>query len=334
MTDTTERTPLLKVEHLSKEFPAEAGMFAKRFSKRVVSAVNDISFEIYPGETFGLVGESGCGKSTTGRSIMRLTKPTAGKVFFEGRDISEMNKHELKDMRREMQFIFQDPYASLNPRMTIGEIVSEPMTIHNVGTKEERMETVRELLDVVGLNPEHINRYPHEFSGGQRQRIGIARALAIEPEFIVCDEPISALDVSIQSQIINLLHDLQQQLGLTFLFIAHDLNIVKYISDRIAVMYLGNVVELASSDDLYAHTLHPYSKALLSAVPIPDPSAEAQKHRQILSGDVPSPINTPKGCNFAGRCPVACDKCRESKPQLREIRPGHFCACHLVEPEI
>lgn len=218
--------------------------------------------------------------------------------------------------------------------MTVSSIIEEGMVIHGMYDAKRRQERVYELLELVGLNKEHANRFPHEFSGGQRQRIGIARALAIEPEFIVCDEPISALDVSIQSQIINLLHDLQQQLGLTFLFIAHDLNIVKYISDRIAVMYLGNVVELASSDDLYAHTLHPYSKALLSAVPIPDPSAEAQKHRQILSGDVPSPINTPKGCNFAGRCPVACDKCRESKPQLREIRSGHFCACHLVEPEI
>ena len=333
MADTNERTPLLKVEHLSKEFPAESGMFAKRFSKRVVSAVNDISFEIYPGETFGLVGESGCGKSTTGRTIMRLTKPTAGKVFFQGKDVAEMSKHEIKDMRREMQFIFQDPYASLNPRMTIGEIVSEPMTIHGVGTKEERIERVRELLDVVGLNPEHINRYPHEFSGGQRQRVGIARAFALKPKLIICDEPVSALDVSIQAQVLNLLKELQDKFGTAYLFIAHDLSVVQHISDRVAVMYLGNLVELADSDEIYDHTLHPYSKALLSSVPIPDPDKEAQKKAQVLSGDVPSPINTPKGCNFAGRCPKACDQCKESKPPLQEITPGHFVACHLVQPQ-
>ena len=247
MADTNERTPLLKVEHLSKEFPAESGMFAKRFSKRVVSAVNDISFEIYPGETFGLVGESGCGKSTTGRTIMRLTKPTAGKVFFQGKDVAEMSKHEIKDMRREMQFIFQDPYASLNPRMTIGEIVSEPMTIHGVGTKEERIERVRELLDVVGLNPEHINRYPHEFSGGQRQRVGIARAFALKPKLIICDEPVSALDVSIQAQVLNLLKELQDKFGTAYLFIAHDLSVVQHISDRVAVMYLGKICLLYTS---------------------------------------------------------------------------------------
>mgnify|MGYP000341121344 CR=1 FL=1 len=277
MADTNERTPLLKVEHLSKEFPAESGMFAKRFSKRVVSAVNDISFEIYPGETFGLVGESGCGKSTTGRTIMRLTKPTAGKVFFQGKDVAEMSKHEIKDMRREMQFIFQDPYASLNPRMTIGEIVSEPMTIHGVGTKEERIERVRELLDVVGLNPEHINRYPHEFSGGQRQRVGIARALVMEPEFIVADEPISALDVSIRAQVLNLLNSMKKSRGLTYLFIAHDLSVVRFISDRIAVISKGRIVELAEAEELFLHPLHPYTKALLSAVPIPDPGLEKKK---------------------------------------------------------
>ena len=333
MSANTENMPLLKVEHLTKEFPAEAGMLAGRLSKRVVSAVNDVSFEIHEGETFGLVGESGCGKSTTGRSIMRLTKPTSGKVYFQGHDIAKMNRKELKAMRREMQFIFQDPYASLNPRMTIGEIVSEPLTIHNVGTREERMRTVRELLDVVGLNPEHINRYPHEFSGGQRQRIGIARAFALRPKLIICDEPVSALDVSIQAQVLNLLKELQQQFGTAYLFIAHDLSVVQHISDRVAVMYLGNVVELASSNELYKNTLHPYSQALLSAVPIPDPSAEAQKHRIIISGDVPSPINTPKGCNFAGRCPRACDQCKESKPTLQEITPGHFVACHLVQPQ-
>lgn len=325
---------LVEVKHLQQYFPA--GGMGK--NKQYVQAVDDVSFAIRKGETLGLVGESGCGKTTTGRTLLRLYEPTDGTIIYDGKVLFDKKEKIAVDMlpyRRRMQIVFQDPYASLDPRMTIGDIVGEGIDIHHLcANARERHDKIISLLERVGLNSEHANRYPHEFSGGQRQRIGIARALAIEPEFIVCDEPISALDVSIQSQIINLLHDLQQQLGLTFLFIAHDLNIVKYISDRIAVMYLGNVVELASSDDLYAHTLHPYSKALLSAVPIPDPSAEAQKHRQILSGDVPSPINTPKGCNFAGRCPVACDKCRESKPQLREIRPGHFCACHLVEPEI
>lgn len=330
----SENEKLVEVQHLQQYFPAGGRGKHKKF----VQAVDDVSFFINKGETLGLVGESGCGKTTVGRTLLRLYEPTDGKIIYDGKVIFDKENKVAVNMlpfRRKMQMVFQDPYASLDPRMTIGDIVGEPIDIHHLAAnKAERREKIISLLERVGLNSEHANRYPHEFSGGQRQRIGIARALAIEPEFIVCDEPISALDVSIQSQIINLLHDLQQQLGLTFLFIAHDLNIVKYISDRIAVMYLGNVVELASSDDLYAHTLHPYSKALLSAVPIPDPSAEAQKHRQILSGDVPSPINTPKGCNFAGRCPVACDKCRESKPQLREIRPGHFCACHLVEPEI
>ena len=314
MADNNERTPLLKVEHLSKEFPAESGMFAKRFSKRVVSAVNDISFEIYPGETFGLVGESGCGKSTTGRTIMRLTKPTAGKVFFQGKDVAEMSKHEIKDMRREMQFIFQDPYASLNPRMTIGEIVSEPMTIHGVGTKEERIERVRELLDVVGLNPEHINRYPHEFSGGQRQRIGIARAIVLEPDLIIADEPISALDVSIQAQVINLLNDLRNKMGLTIMFIAHNLSVVKYFSDRIGVMYYGKLVELADSDELFEHPLHPYTKSLLSAIPYPDPHHE--KHRQRIEYK-----------------PLKEHDYSVNKPSLREIKPGHFINCNDEEFE-
>lgn len=299
MADTNERTPLLKVEHLSKEFPAESGMFAKRFSKRVVSAVNDISFEIYPGETFGLVGESGCGKSTTGRTIMRLTKPTAGKVFFQGKDVSEMNKHEIKDMRREMQFIFQDPYASLNPRMTIGEIVSEPMTIHGVGTKEERIERVRELLDVVGLNPEHINRYPHEFSGGQRQRIGIARSLIMQPEFIVADEPISALDVSIRAQVLNLLNELKKKRNLTYLFIAHDLSVVRFISDRIAVIHKGRIVELAEAEELFRHPLHPYTRALLSAVPNPNPYLERSKKLLVYDPSVHDySVDKPEWCEI------------------------------------
>ena len=267
MADTNERTPLLKVEHLSKEFPAESGMFAKRFSKRVVSAVNDISFEIYPGETFGLVGESGCGKSTTGRTIMRLTKPTAGKVFFQGKDVAEMSKHEIKDMRREMQFIFQDPYASLNPRMTIGEIVSEPMTIHGVGTKEERIERVRELLDVVGLNPEHINRYPHEFSGGQRQRVSIAAALIQGSRLILADEPVSALDVTIQKQIMELMVQLQEELQLSILFISHDLNVIYQMCDRVLVMKEGRIVENAETEELFAHPQNDYTKELLAASP-------------------------------------------------------------------
>ena len=324
---TEKKEVLLDVKDLTVQFGSKRHPF---------TAVDHVNFQIYRGETFGVVGESGSGKTTIGRAIIRINPTSSGEILYNGQKINGRISRSLdREITRKIQMIFQDPMASLNERAKVDYIVSEGLlNLPEKLSSEERSKIVADALDSVGLLPEFASRFPHEFSGGQRQRIGIARALAIEPEFIVCDEPISALDVSIQSQIINLLHDLQQQLGLTFLFIAHDLNIVKYISDRIAVMYLGNVVELASSDDLYAHTLHPYSKALLSAVPIPDPSAEAQKHRQILSGDVPSPINTPKGCNFAGRCPVACDKCRESKPQLREIRPGHFCACHLVEPEI
>ena len=288
-------TPLLKVEHLHKEFPTGSGFMGGKFSKKVVSAVNDLSFEIRAGETFGLVGESGCGKSTTGRAIMHLDPPTSGKVYFEGRDISKMNKKELKAMRREMQFIFQDPYASLNPRMTIGEIISEPMVIHGIGTPEERIERVRELLDVVGLNPEHINRYPHEFSGGQRQRVGIARSFILRPKLIICDEPVSALDVSIQAQVLNLLKDLQKQYGTAYLFIAHDLSVVQHISDRVAVMYLGKMVELSDWKSLYAEPNHPYTQALLSAVPIPDPDVQQNRKRIILAGDPPSPIDPPSG---------------------------------------
>ena len=331
MASNTSAAPLLKVEHLTKEFPAEAGMLAGRFSKRVVSAVNDVSFEIHAGETFGLVGESGCGKSTTGRTIMRLTSPTAGKVFFEGKDVSKMNKHELKNLRREMQFIFQDPYASLNPRMTIGEIISEPMTIHGVGTKEERMKTVRELLDVVGLNPEHINRYPHEFSGGQRQRIGIARAFALRPKLIICDEPVSALDVSIQAQVLNLLKELQQRYGTAYLFIAHDLSVVQHISDRVAVMYLGKMVELSDWKTLYTEPHHPYTQSLLSAVPVPDPDVQKTRERIILAGDPPSPIDPPAGCRFHTRCPIAKEICSQEQPEFKQVAPGHFCACHFAE---
>lgn len=325
-------TPLLKVEHLHKEFPTGSGFMGGKFSKKVVSAVNDLSFEIRSGETFGLVGESGCGKSTTGRAIMHLDPPTSGKVYFEGRDISKMNKKELKAMRREMQFIFQDPYASLNPRMTIGEIISEPMVIHGIGTPEERVERVRELLDVVGLNPEHINRYPHEFSGGQRQRVGIARSFILRPKLIICDEPVSALDVSIQAQVLNLLKDLQKQYGTAYLFIAHDLSVVQHISDRVAVMYLGKMVELSDWKSLYAEPNHPYTQALLSAVPIPDPDVQQNRKRIILAGDPPSPIDPPSGCRFHTRCPIAQAKCSEEAPEFREIGEGHFCACHYAAP--
>ena len=321
--------PLLHVENLCKEFTADSSVFSKE--KKSVKAVDNISFDIYPGETFGLVGESGCGKSTTGRCIMRLTNPTGGKVVFDGKDVATMNKAELKHMRRDMQFIFQDPYASLNPRMTIGEIVSEPLVIHGeMNSKEERINYVRELLDIVGLNPEHINRYPHEFSGGQRQRVGIARAFALKPKLIICDEPVSALDVSIQAQVLNLLKDLQKQYGTAYLFIAHDLSVVQHISDRVAVMYLGNMMEVSDWKTLYAQPHHPYTQSLLSAVPVPDPDVQHSRKRIILKGDPPSPINPPSGCRFHTRCPIACEKCSQERPELREVADGHFCACHFA----
>ena len=321
--------PLLHVENLCKEFTADSSVFSKE--KKSVKAVDNISFDIYPGETFGLVGESGCGKSTTGRCIMRLTNPTGGKVVFDGKDVATMSKAELKHMRRDMQFIFQDPYASLNPRMTIGEIVSEPLVIHGeMNNKEERINYVRELLDIVGLNPEHINRYPHEFSGGQRQRVGIARAFALKPKLIICDEPVSALDVSIQAQVLNLLKDLQKQYGTAYLFIAHDLSVVQHISDRVAVMYLGNMMEVSDWKTLYAQPHHPYTQSLLSAVPVPDPDVQHSRKRIILKGDPPSPINPPSGCRFHTRCPIACEKCSQERPELREVADGHFCACHFA----
>ena len=292
-------------------------------------AVDGVNFAIKKGQTLGVVGESGCGKSTLGRVLIGLLDATSGKIQYEGNDLLKLKGAQKKAYHKKMQIIFQDPYASLNPRMTVGSIIAEGMEIHNMYDKEKRMQRVYELLETVGLNREHANRFPHEFSGGQRQRIGIARALAVEPEFIVCDEPISALDVSIQSQIINLLKELQEKHGFTYMFIAHDLNIVKYISDRIAVMYLGNLVELADSDEIYAHTLHPYSQALLASVPIPDPDKEAQKEAKVLSGDVPSPINPKPGCPFANRCVHATEKCRTETPKLREARPGHFVSCHL-----
>jgi len=320
---------LLKVENLVKYFPIMKGAFIRK-QVGAVHAVDGVSFEIYKGETLGLVGESGCGKSTTGRAILQLHRPTSGSVIFEGRDLVKTKGEELRLMRRKMQMIFQDPYASLNPRMTVGEIIGEPVLVHGIMDRKASEKRVEELLSLVGLNPAYANRYPHEFSGGQRQRVGVARALALNPSLIVCDEPISALDVSIQAQVVNLLEDLQKQLGLTYLFIAHDLSMVRHISNRVAVMYLGSMVELATRDDVYYHPLHPYTQALLSAVPIPDPIAEEKRQRQILKGEIPSPITPPSGCRFRTRCPHATDICAEKRPEWREVTPGHFVACHLV----
>ena len=318
---------LVEVRGLKMWFPIMRGILQKHVAD--VKAVDGLNFDVFQGETLGLVGESGCGKSTTGRAILQLYKPTAGAVLFEGADLVALKGEDLRKMRRRMQMIFQDPYASLNPRMTVGSIVAEPLEVHNIGTKAERVERVRELLKVVGLNPYFINRYPHEFSGGQRQRIGVARALAVNPAFIVCDEPISALDVSIQAQVINLLEDLQEQFGLTYLFIAHDLSVVRHISNRIAVMYLGKIMELADNEELYRNPMHPYTQALLSAVPIPDPVIEEKRQRIILEGDVPSPVNPPKGCNFSTRCPKVLDMCREQEPEFRDYGSGHWVACWL-----
>jgi oligopeptide transport system ATP-binding protein len=295
-----------------------------------IQAVDKISFEIRKGETLGLVGESGCGKSTAGRTILQLYRPTSGKVYFKDEDLTTVQGDQLRRIRRDMQIIFQDPYASLNPRMTVGNIIAEPLEVHRIGSARERKERVRELLRLVGLNPYFINRYPHEFSGGQRQRIGVARALALQPEFIVCDEPISALDVSIQAQVVNLLEELQEKFGLTYLFIAHDLSMVRHISDRTAVMYLGKIVELADRDELYNNPLHPYTQALLSAVPIPDPIKERKRERIILTGDVPSPANPPSACRFHTRCPLAVDVCSQIEPEWREVVHDHWVACHLV----
>jgi len=310
-------------------FPITKGILVQR-TVGAVQAVDGLDFFIKRGETLGLVGESGCGKSTTGRAILQLYKPTAGKVIFKGKDITQIPKEEMRGLRRQMQMIFQDPYASLNPRMTVGDIISEPMKVHKLSEGKARQEKVQELLKTVGLNPYFANRYPHEFSGGQRQRIGIARALAVDPEFIVADEPISALDVSIRAQIINLMEDLQAEFNLTYLFIAHDLSVVRHISDRVAVMYLGKIVELADRTELYANPLMPYTKALLSAVPIPDPLAEMKRERIILTGDVPSPINPPVGCHFHTRCPIAIAACKEIDPPLQEKAPGHWAACIRV----
>ena len=320
---------LLHVDDLKMHFPIYRGVFQRQVG--AVRAVDGVSFDVKRGETLGLVGESGCGKSTTGRTILQLYKPTAGSVTFEGTDIIKLKGEQMRQMRRKMQMIFQDPYASLNPRMTVAQLVGEPLIVHNAATGAEISERVAHLLEIVNLNPAFATRYPHEFSGGQRQRIGIARALALQPSFIICDEPISALDVSIQAQVVNLLEDLQEQFNLTYLFIAHDLSMVKHISDRVAVMYLGVIVELATRDELYSKPLHPYTQALLSAVPIPDPVADAKRKRTILQGDVPSPANPPSGCRFRTRCPIAEAVCAETRPEFREIRPGHFVACFFAE---
>jgi len=322
---------ILDVQGLQMHFPITRGIIFQR-QVGAIKAVDGVDFELFRGETLGLVGESGCGKSTTGRAILQLHRPTAGKVVFEGKDLTLTQGEELRKMRRRMQMIFQDPYASLNPRMTVGSIVGEPLEVHGIGSgRKDRQERVQDLLKTVGLNPYFVNRYPHEFSGGQRQRIGIARALAVNPAFIVCDEPISALDVSIQAQIINLLEDLQDELNLTYLFIAHDLSVVRHISDRIAVMYLGKIAEVADRDELYANPMHPYTQALLSAVPIPDPKIETERRRIILEGDVPSPASPPKGCNFSTRCPRVMDICREQDPPFKDYGDGHFVACFLYE---
>ena len=318
----TEKSELLSVRNLVKHFPIES-------SDDVVKAVDGVSFDIKSGETLGLVGESGCGKSTVGRCLLRLHEPTSGEVFFEGKNIVGLPNREMQLLRREMQIIFQDPYASLNPRLSILSIVSEPLKIHGIGSKSEREAKTADLLKKVGLDPNYMRRYPHEFSGGQRQRIGIARALALNPKLIICDEPVSALDVSVQAQVVNLLQDLQAEFGLTYLFISHGLAVVEHISNRVAVMYLGKIVEIAEGRELYDNPLHPYTKALLSAIPVPDP--KKKRERIVLKGDVPTPINPPSGCRFRTRCPFAVEDCAKVIPELREIQPNHFAACIRVE---
>lgn len=324
----TDKTPLLKVKGLKKYFKVKTPLFQK--NQNLLKAVDDISFTIYKGETFGLVGESGCGKSTTGRCIVKLYKPTEGEIIYDGVDIATLDERAMLPYRKKIQMIFQDPYASLNTRMTVADIIGEGMEIHTNLRGDAKMARIHELLKTVGLKQEHANRYPHEFSGGQRQRIGIARALAIEPELIICDEPISALDVSIQAQVVNMLEDLQKELGLTYLFIAHDLSMVKHISDRIGVMYLGNMMEVSESDALYDKPLHPYTQALLSSIPIPDPSVQ-KEGRIVLQGDVKSPINPKEGCRFSTRCRYCKDLCNEKTPELKEIMPNHYVACHFVK---
>jgi oligopeptide transport system ATP-binding protein len=329
----SENNIILKVRNLKKHFPIQRGLMIKR-NVGYVYAVDGINFDIHEGETLGLVGESGSGKTTAGRTILQLYKPTEGEVEFAGNNLTSIKGEELRLLRPRMQMIFQDPYASLNPRMNVGDIISEPLLIHTDMNRSQRMERVHQLLEMVGLNPRFDRRYPHEFSGGQRQRIGVARAMSLNPEFVVCDEPISALDVSVQAQVVNLLEDLQEQLGLTYLFIAHDLSMVRHISNRVAVMYLGKIMELADREDLYDNPMHPYTQALLSAVPVPDPVVEAERRRIILEGDVPSPVEPPPGCVFHTRCPLAVDICREEVPAFREVMPRHHVACHLVEENV
>ena len=324
----TNSEVIVTVDNLKMHFPIYRGVIRRRVG--AVHAVDGVSFQVKKGETLGLVGESGCGKSTTGRTILQLYKPTAGKVYFKDTDLTSLRSEQMRLMRREMQMIFQDPYASLNPRMTVRDIVGEPLMSFGLASGKQIDERVAELLKLVRLNPDYIGRYPHEFSGGQRQRIGIARALAMNPSFIVCDEPISALDVSIQAQVVNLLEELQAEFGLTYLFIAHDLSMVRHISDRVAVMYLGIIVELTDRNELYRNPLHPYTQALLSAIPIADPVFSAARHRQVLEGDVPSPVNPPSGCRFRTRCPIAGPICAEKQPEWREVGPNHYVACHKV----
>lgn len=319
-------TPLVEVKHLKEYFDIQDGLFKTRKLK----AVDDVTFSINRGETLGLVGETGCGKTTVGRTILNLYKPTDGEIYYDGKLLK--SKEDIAEFRKKATMVFQDPYSSLNPRMTVSDIIAEPLDVHKLyKTQEERRNRVLELMEAVGLNSEHASRYAHEFSGGQRQRIGIARALAVNPEFIVCDEPVSALDVSIQAQVINMFDELQEKLGLTYLFIAHDLLVVRHISDRIAVMYLGKLVEIADSDDIYDHPLHPYTKALISAVPVPDPETARNNKRIVLTGDIPSPLNAPSGCPFRTRCPYAKDICAKSMPELKETKDGHMVACHLVD---
>ena len=320
------RDVIVSVEHLKTYFNA-----GKTWGKKqVVKAVDDVSFQIHKGETYGLVGESGCGKSTLGRTIVKINEPTDGKILVNGEDITHLSGQKLKKFRKNIQLIFQDPYASLNPRMTVGEIIREPMVIHHIyQTRKEQDDRVAELLKIVGLKPDHVRRYPHEFSGGQRQRIGIARAIALQPKLIICDEPVSALDVSIQAKIINLLNELQEKMGIAYIFISHDLSVVKHIADRVGVMYLGNMMEMADTESLYAKPLHPYTQALFSA--IPRIGKERIEDKQILGGDVPSPANPPKGCRFCTRCPKVMDICKTDRPDFKEVEPGHFCACHLYD---